>query len=115
MIQVQSVQQITGIAASAQGTLKGYGNSERVVVVISGLTSETITITGELVGASVTTAVFTGNLRPIDLTTGAAASSSTLGNGSYMISLMAFTALKFTKSSTVETPTITVLSKEWSA
>ena len=100
--------QISGVAAAAQGEVTGVSWADRAVFVISGLTSETVSVTGNLMGSS----VYTGKLRPIDLTTGAAqASSSDLGNGSYELKDLALDSLKFTKSSTSETPTITVVLK----
>lgn len=96
-----------GVAAAAQGELLGLNWADRAVVVISGLTSETVAVTGKLLNS----AVYTGNLRPIDLTTGATAAASALGNGSYEFKDLCFDSLKFTKSSTTEVPVITVFVK----
>lgn len=101
MIETQTA---TGTAATAQGELTGIDWARNAVVSISGLTSETIGIDYGVVAAS----IFSAAIKPIDVTTGVAASSAALPNGVYVLNIAAFTSLKFTKSSTSETPTITV-------
>lgn len=101
--------QATGIAAAAQGEITGIDWTDRIVVVISGLTSETVSVTGRLNG----TTVYTSSIEPIDLKTGvpSTASSALLGNGSFLFKDWALDSIKFTKSSTSETPVITVALK----
>lgn len=101
------VAQASGVAVAAQGEISGLRWADKATVVISGLTSETVSVTGLLLGST----VYTGKLRPIDLTTGAASASSDLGNGSYAFRDLCLESLKFTKSSTSETPTITFMAK----
>lgn len=99
---IQSTDQLTGTAA-ALGSV-GVRQATYAVVRITGLTSETIQVTGLMMGAVVTEA-----LRPINLTTGAVeATDSALSNGTFLFDKLAYDSLIFTKSSTAETPVVTV-------
>lgn len=89
--------------ATALGTV-GCNYADRAVVVISGLTSETIAVTATVAGAVVTAA-----LRPVNLNTGATeATDSNLSNGSFLFDNLCYNDLIFTKSSTSDTATVTV-------
>lgn len=101
------VAQASGVAVAAQGEISGLRWADKATVVISGLTGETVSVTGLLLGS----AVYTAALRPIDLATGAVAAASALPNGSYAFRDLCLESLKFTKSSTSETPTITFMAK----
>lgn len=102
MTQRSTTQALSGTAA-ALGEVQVRG-MKRAVVVISGLSAETIAVTGQ-----VKDTVYTGDLRPIALTTGATETSdSNLANGSFLFDNLAYTTLKFTKSSTSETAVVTV-------
>ena len=97
-----STDTLSGTAA-AVGSVKTRW-VDRAVVVVSGLTSETVAVTGLLSGS-----VYTADLRPINLTTGVVeASDSNLSNGSFLFDNLAYDELKFTKSAATETITITV-------
>lgn len=93
-----------GVAAAAQGEITGIDWVNSVVVVITGLSTETVSVTGLVSGTS----VYSGKIRPIDLTTGAAAASSDLPNGSYLFKDWVLSTMKFTKSSTTDVPVISV-------
>src|SRR5882672_6888283 len=80
-------------SAMAVGGITLDDSSQRIVFVISGLAAETVTVTG-----TVHAAVVTGGIRPIDVTTRAAAAASALPNGSYLIDKLAYEKLTFTKS-----------------
>lgn len=94
-------QKLTGIA-TALGTVDVSRHS-RAMVVISGLTSETISVTAKVDGI-----VASAALRPIDCATGALTAASTLGNGTYLFTNLCAIALAFTKSAGVETATVIV-------
>jgi hypothetical protein len=94
-------------AAAAVGEITGIYDSDVITIVISGLTTETIAVTG-LVHLNVYT-ISTG-MRPINLSTGATeATDSALSNGSFRFQQIGTQSLKFTKSGTSETVTITYL------
>lgn len=95
-------------ALAAAGTLTGLTNFRKYTIVISGLTSETVSITG-LIGPNQD--VETAALRPVDANTGAVAAASALGNGTYQFTDLAVHQMKFTKSAASETVTITVTGK----
>lgn len=93
---------LTGTAAALGVALTR--NAKRAVVLISGLSSETISVTGHM-----GTTVYTGKLRPINLNTGAVeATDSDLSNGEFLFDNLAFGDLKFTKSAATEAATVTV-------
>lgn len=73
-----------------------------VAVDISGLTSNTVAITASTDGVNYNTA----KIRPINVNTGALASSSDLGNGLYTFDARPFSSLSFATSSTSETVTV---------
>lgn len=88
----------TGTAA-AVGELRNMRRAKLGAVVISGLATETITITSRI--NSVTA------LGPPHITSaGAAAASTTLGNGTYFLRDLGVDALIFTKSAGVDNVTI---------
>jgi len=92
---------ITGTAA-ALGKVTTDASVKRLIIVISGLTSETISVTG-----CVNAAVFTGKLRPINLNTGAVeATDSDLGNGEFLFDNLSYEEVKFTKSAATETAVV---------
>jgi len=97
----------TGTVA-ALGTTSVITNYSKGTFVISGLTGETISVTG-LIGAAMT--LETAAIRVIDLNTGAVAAASVLGNGSYKLVDLAAHKLKFTKSAAVENATVTLTMK----
>lgn len=86
------------------GTITSYS---KATFVISGLTAQTVSVTG-FIGSAQT--LETAAIRPIDLNTGALATASTLGNGSYTIANLCVHKLKFTVSG-AETPTVTLTLK----
>lgn len=90
--------------AAAMGTTGVVSAYSRGSFVISGLTGETISVTG-LVGAAL---VATAAMRVIDLATGALTAASALGNGSYKLVDFAVRKLVFTKSAAVENATVTL-------
>ena len=106
------IKQITGTGA-AIGTVTltrvpGAAHNVKQKFVISGLTGETITIKGWLVGGGAT---LTAALSPIDDSTGLPVASSNLGNGTYIIpARWKFFGFTFTKSNTVETGVISFAS-----
>lgn len=90
----------TGVAA-AVGEVPSTGQVQSFVFVISGLATETVSVT-----ARVRTTTYTGKLRPWNLNTGAAAAASDLGNGEYQIVDANFDSFKFTKSAGVDNVTV---------
>lgn len=98
---------VTGTAAAIL-SITGTSGVDTVCFVISGLTAETISVTG-----TVRASVVTAKLRPFNLNTGTLeATDSDLGNGSYMLLDCNFESLVFTKSSTSENATITYRTKQ---
>ena len=106
------IKQITGTAA-AIGTVTltrvpGAAHNIKQKFVIRGLTGETITIKGWVVGGGAT---LTAALAPIDDSTGLPVASTNLGNGTYVIpARWKFFGYTFTKSNTVETGVISFAS-----
>lgn len=93
--------------AATLGELTNIEWVNNVVFKISGLATETVSISG-LVDATVYTA---STIRPIDLATGALTAASALGNGSYQLNNFALKSLKFTKSATTDPAVVTVFVK----
>lgn len=102
-MQVKGLYSFTGTPA-ATGNLNADGAS-LISFKISGLTSETIALTGSFDQANT---IYSAAMKPIDLATGAVAASAALPNGSYVLTNVAFNNIKFTKSSTSETAVVTV-------
>lgn len=75
---------------------------------ISGLATETISVTG-MIGAAQT--LETAAFRCIDVNTGALTASSALGNGTYRLVDLEVYKLKFAKSGAVDNATITLTLK----
>lgn len=95
---------ITGTAA-ALGTISGLRNAKRLVINISGLTSETVYLAQLL---DTTTYTGTSGVRPINLATGAVeAADSLLSNGDFLFDNLTCEGVKFVKSSTSETAVVT--------
>lgn len=94
----------TGTAA-AMGTTNVISAYSRGSFVISGLTAETVSVSG-MIGA--TAAVQTAAIRVLDLATGALAGAGALGNGSYKLVDLSVRKLKFTKSAATESATVTL-------
>jgi len=106
------IKQITGTAA-AIGTVAldkvpqaAHNISQKFI--ISGLTGETITIKGWVVGGGGTVSAA---LAPLDNSTGMPVASTNLGNGTYIIpKRWKYFGYTFTKSNTVETGVISFAS-----
>lgn len=91
-------------ATAAVGRIPGISQVRSCIVVISGLTNETITVTGLMRTITGPTEIVTAGLRPINLATGTTeATDSALGNGTFLFDGLDYEALIFTKSSTSET------------
>lgn len=91
--------------AAAMGTTEVVSPYSRGTFKITGLTAETINLTG-LIGAAA--GIETAAIRVIDLNTGAVTAASALGNGSYKLVDLAVRKLKFTKSAAVENASVTL-------
>jgi hypothetical protein len=101
-MRLASTDTLTGTAA-ALGSV-GTRWADRAVARITGLTSETISVTGSIAGAVVTEA-----LRPINLATGITeATDSLLSNGTFLFDNLCYDTLIFTKSSTSDPAVVTV-------
>ena len=98
---------------AASGDFANGAEYDKVFVVISGLATETVSVTGQINSDS-GTPVFTAALRPFDLATGALAAASTLANGSYVF-VNVPGRLRFTKSAGADTVTIRIMGKSPSA
>jgi len=89
-----------GVAAPQLADTRRYN---KLMIVISGLAAETISVTASPDAG----AASTNKLRPIDLSTGAVTASSDLGNGTYLFSnLEGAYSITFTKSSTADNATV---------
>ena len=97
-------------ALAAVGDFPQAAEYQHVVVVISGLATETISVTSA-VNLDSAALSFTAALRPFDLATGAVAAASTLGNGSYIFRDYGGGLLRFTKSAGADTVTIRIFAK----
>lgn len=95
--------------AAAVGDFANGSEFDKVFVVISGLTAETISVTG-MINSDFGSPQFTAALRPFDLNTGAVAAGSTLGNGSFVF-VNVPGRLRFTKSAGTESVTIRIMGK----
>ena len=91
--------------ASAVGIVGNCQRYNRMAFSLSTLTTETVSITVSFdydIGSG--TGTFeAAAVRPIDLATGALTASSNLANGTYLLVNTPWRAVKFTKSSTVDT------------
>ena len=98
----------SALATAAQGIIADCQRYNRICFAISGLTTETIAVVPsfDYNSTSATGTFEANNMRPIDCSTGIVTATSLLGNGTYMFVNTPWRALKFTKSSTVETATI---------
>ncbi|MFI0609111.1 MAG: hypothetical protein ACH37Z_14635 [Anaerolineae bacterium] len=98
------------VTIAAGGTVKTptLAPYKRIAFKVSGLTSETVNVTGYL---NTSETIATAKLRPIDLNTGALAASSDLGNGSYALDNLSVESLVFDTSASTETPVVTYRAK----
>lgn len=87
---------------SSGADITSAGRYSSLLVIISGLTSETVGVQVSPNGGT----HWTGSVRPVDLATGTVAGASALGNGSYLLNLPPCDALRFVKSASAETVTI---------
>ena len=94
--------------ATALGTLANCERYNRICFAISGLATETVSVVPSFDYSSVgALGTFEANaMRPVDMSTGALAAASALGNGTYMFVNTPWKALKFTKSAGVDSATI---------
>lgn len=74
----------------------------KMMVVISGLATETISVSYAPDPGSASAAL----ARPIDVATGALAAASALGNGTYLFDISGVYSLGFTKSAGVDNATV---------
>lgn len=101
-------------AAAASLDLPEAGQYRDLAFTISGLATETVSLTGGLdmptvnaaTGALVMNTNFSAALRCYDANTGALAAASAMGNGSYVFYNFPYTTARFTKSAGVDTVTI---------
>lgn len=88
-----------GVAAPQLADVRRYN---KLTVVISGLTAETINVTVAPDAGSASA----NKLRPIDVSTGALAASSDLGNGTFLFAVDGAYSVTFTKSAGAESATV---------
>lgn len=88
-----------GVAAPQLADVRRYN---KLTVVISGLATETISVSIAPDAGSASAAA----LRPIDMSTGALAAASTLGNGTYVFAIDGAYSVSFTKSATTDNATV---------
>lgn len=96
---------VTAKTAAALFTTADISGYSHAVVHISGLTIETIAITG-LIDGTIETAALKSTT-----TAGVNAAASVLGNGTFYLTDLAVKNLKFTKSAAAEAATVTIAFK----
>lgn len=108
---IQTGSQVIGpTAAAAMGDVIDAGNYRHLAFTISGLTVETIGISGGLEANGILASTnYSAALRPVDGATGAVTASSLLGNGSYIVRDWPYFTARFTKSAGAESTTIRVI------
>ena len=89
--------------AAALGSMINLRGLSSATLVISGLTTETIGVTGLICSGT------TASGPPAYTTAGVAGASSALGNGTFFFRDMSFDTLIFTKSAATESATLTCL------
>lgn len=110
----QTNQTIGPTIAAAMGDAPQAAEYASIAVTISGLATETVSVTGALDGLSVNEggtapANYSAAVRPIDAATGALTAASALGNGSYIFRDWPYGQMRFTKSAGVDSTTIRIV------
>jgi hypothetical protein len=94
--------------AAALGIIADCQRYNRIAISISGLASETVslTISYDYNSTSATGTFESATIRPIDLSTGALFASNNLGNGNFLLVNTPWRAIKLTKSAGVDSCTV---------